>query len=47
MKTAMEKMSDIDKNIAIARSAYEAYVKKDRTAIEKLIAANFHFTSAG
>jgi ketosteroid isomerase-like protein len=45
MKTAMEKMTDIDKNIAIARSAYEAYVTKDRAAIEKLIAANFHFTS--
>ena len=45
MKTAMEKMTDIDKNIAIARSAYEVYVTKDRAAIEKLIAADFHFTS--
>ena len=31
--------------IAIARAAYEAYVKKDRAAIEKLIAEDFHFTS--
>jgi ketosteroid isomerase-like protein len=45
METAMEKITDVDKNIAIARSAYEAYVTKDRTAIEKLIAADFHFTS--
>ena len=45
MKTAMEKITDVDKNIEIARSAYEAYVTKDRAAIEKLIAADFHFTS--
>jgi ketosteroid isomerase-like protein len=45
MKTAMEKTTDVDKSIEIARSAYEAYVKKDRAAIEKLIAADFHFTS--
>ena len=31
--------------VAIARAAYEAYVAKNRTAIEKLIAADFHFTS--
>jgi ketosteroid isomerase-like protein len=31
--------------LAIARSAYEAYVAKDRAAIEKLIAPDFHFTS--
>jgi ketosteroid isomerase-like protein len=30
---------------AIARAAYEAYVKKDRAAIERLIAEDFHFTS--
>jgi hypothetical protein len=36
MKTAIEKMTDVDKSIEIARSAYEAYVKKDRAAIEKL-----------
>ena len=41
----MEKMTDVDKNIAIARSAYESYVKKDRRTIEKLIADDFHFTS--
>ena len=32
-------------NIAIERAAYEAYVAKDRTAIESLIAPDFHFTS--
>ena len=31
--------------VAIARGAYEAYVTKDRAAIEKLIAEDFHFTS--
>jgi ketosteroid isomerase-like protein len=30
---------------AIARAAYEAYVDKDRAAIEALIADDFHFTS--
>ena len=31
--------------VAIARAAYEAYVTKDRAAIEALIADDFHFTS--
>ena len=31
--------------VAIARSAYEAYVAKDRGAIEALIAEDFHFSS--
>ena len=33
------------KNVAIARAAYEAYVTKDRAALENLIAEEFHFTS--
>jgi len=33
------------RNVAIARAAYAAYVTKDRAAIEKLIAEDFHFTS--
>jgi ketosteroid isomerase-like protein len=33
------------RNVAIARAAYESYVRKDRAALEKLIAADFHFTS--
>jgi ketosteroid isomerase-like protein len=45
METAMEKITNVEKNVAIARAAYEAYVKKDRAAIEKLIATDFHFTS--
>jgi ketosteroid isomerase-like protein len=31
--------------IAIARACYQAYVDKDRAAIESLIADDFHFTS--
>lgn len=31
--------------INIARSSYDAYVRKDRVAIEALIAEDFHFTS--
>jgi len=34
-----------DDTIAIARKAYQAYVDKDRTAIEQLIGEEFHFTS--
>jgi ketosteroid isomerase-like protein len=33
------------RNVAIARAAYEAYVTKDRAALERLIADDFHFTS--
>jgi len=32
-------------NVAIARACYTAYVKKDRSAAEALIADDFHFTS--
>ena len=32
-------------SVAIARAAYEAYVAKDRAAIEALIADDFHFSS--
>jgi ketosteroid isomerase-like protein len=31
--------------IAIARACYEAYISKDRAAIEALLAPDFHFTS--
>jgi ketosteroid isomerase-like protein len=31
--------------IAVARTSYQAYVHKDRAAIEGLIADDFHFTS--
>jgi ketosteroid isomerase-like protein len=31
--------------VAIARAAYEAYVRNDRAVIEELIAEDFHFTS--
>jgi ketosteroid isomerase-like protein len=42
---AKEKMAQTDDSVAIARAAYQAYVAKDRPAIEKLIADDFHFTS--
>jgi len=32
-------------NAAIAQAAYDAYVRKDRAALEALIADDFHFTS--
>ena len=41
----MQEESKADDNVAIARAAYEAYVAKDRAAIERLIAPDFHFTS--
>jgi len=34
-----------DETVAIARASYDAYVTKDRAAIEALIADDFHFTS--
>ena len=34
-----------DDIVAIVRASYEAYVAKDRAAIEALIAEDFHFTS--
>src|SRR5215467_4725712 len=42
---AKEKLATTDDVVAIARAAYEAYVSKDRGAVEKLIADDFHFTS--
>jgi ketosteroid isomerase-like protein len=42
---AKEQMSTTNDAVAIARAAYEAYVAKDRAAIERLIADDFHFTS--
>jgi hypothetical protein len=40
-----EKITKTDDIVATARAVYEAYVAKDRVAIEKLIAPDFHFTS--
>ena len=39
------RMNKKDDAISIARTAYEAYVRKDRAVIEELIAEDFHFTS--
>jgi hypothetical protein len=38
-------MSTDEDTIAAARACYDAYVKKDRRAIEALLAEDFHFTS--
>lgn len=35
----------IKDTVAIARAGYEAYVTKDRSALEALLAEDFHFTS--
>lgn len=39
------RMNDNSDPVSVARASYEAYVSKDRAAIEKLIADDFHFTS--
>ena len=44
-KTPNGKTTKANDIVAIARAAYEAYVAKNRAAIEKLIAADFRFTS--
>ena len=42
-KMAKGEVTTANNIVAIARAAYKAHVSKDRTAIEKLIAADFHF----
>jgi hypothetical protein len=44
-RTTKNKITSAYDIVAIACAAYEAYVAKNRAAIEKLIAADFHFTS--
>ena len=34
-----------DESIARVRASYDAYVRKDRAALEQLLADDFHFTS--
>jgi ketosteroid isomerase-like protein len=41
---ATQTAADATANVEIARAAYDAYVTKDRAALEALI-ADFHFTS--
>jgi hypothetical protein len=41
----MERVMAKNSAVEIARACYEAYVSKDRSAIEALIADDFHFTS--
>ena len=44
-KTTKEMIASGTDIVPIARAAYEAYVAKNRAAIDKLIAEDFHFTS--
>jgi SnoaL-like domain len=44
-KTNEQTITRANDIVAIARAGYEAYAAKNRTAIEKLIAADFQFTS--
>jgi ketosteroid isomerase-like protein len=44
-KTTRGKITGANDIVAIARAIYDAYVTKNRAAIEKLIAGDFHFTS--
>jgi ketosteroid isomerase-like protein len=37
--------SDLEKALALVKASYAAYVDKDRAALEKILAADFHFTS--
>jgi ketosteroid isomerase-like protein len=37
--------ADSEKAISLVRSSYAAYVKKDRAALEKVLADDFRFTS--
>ena len=32
-------------NVAVVRASYQSYVTKDRAALERLLAEDFHFTS--
>jgi ketosteroid isomerase-like protein len=41
----IEKMTRNENMVAIARAGYEAYAAKDRAALERLIAEDFHFTT--
>ena len=41
----LSEITQAEDTIAIVRASYDAYVRKDRAAIEKLIAETFHFTS--
>jgi ketosteroid isomerase-like protein len=45
MENSMLQINKENDCVGIARASYEAYVAKDRAAIEKLIAPDFHFTS--
>ena len=43
--TPLDRAHVTTRNIAIARAGYDAYVDKDRAALDALIAKDFHFTS--
>jgi ketosteroid isomerase-like protein len=45
MSTSLKSTIEQDDPISVARRSYQAYVDKDRSAIERLIADDFHFSS--
>ncbi len=45
MPTSLKSTVAPDDPISVARRSYQAYVDKDRSAIERLIADDFHFSS--
>ena len=45
MSTSLKSSVAQDDPISVARRYYQAYVDKDRSAIERLIADDFHFSS--
>ena len=36
---------DLEKSLAVVKASYAAYVDKDRAALERILADDFHFTS--
>jgi ketosteroid isomerase-like protein len=45
LTTSRDSAAEISDPISITKRAYKAYVDKDRSVIEQLIADDFHFTS--
>jgi ketosteroid isomerase-like protein len=45
MTASPQDLLALDDPISVARRSYQAYVDKDRSAVERLIAEDFHFSS--
>jgi ketosteroid isomerase-like protein len=44
-RTVMAKPATVDTNLSVVSRCYQAYVDKDRAALDAIIDADFHFTS--